>query len=258
MSISWPKAQNIIRGFSGTVDASTYGRSGFKIGKKFLCAFNQEENAIAIRISFDERELLMSTAPKIYYVTDHYRPHPAMLVSLKHVSEQELRKLIERRWRETAPAKLVKAYDEEQSVPTAKPRAQQSAKKIGTQPRGNTRAGMTPAQFRKLALSLPDATEGAHGGHPDFRVGNKLFASLGYPTREFATIMLTRDEQLLFVETSPDMFEPVKGGWGLKGATTVVLKNAKPALIKSALLAAWRRKAPTRQGAPPARKARRA
>lgn len=40
---------------------------------------------------------------------------------------------------------------------------------------------MTPADFRKLALSLEGAAEGAHGGHADFRAGSKVFASLGYP-----------------------------------------------------------------------------
>ena len=34
-----------------------------------------------------------------------------------------------------------------------------------------------------MALSLPEATQGAHGGHPDFRVGNKVFASLGVPEK---------------------------------------------------------------------------
>ncbi|MFZ1988410.1 MAG: MmcQ/YjbR family DNA-binding protein, partial [Alphaproteobacteria bacterium] len=122
MSVSWAKVQKIAREFPGVVDASAHGRSGFKVGKKFLLAFNEEENAIGIRISFDERELLMSTAPKIYYVTDHYRPYPSVLVSLDHVSEKEIRALIERRWRDLAPAKLAKAYDEQQNIPSAKPR----------------------------------------------------------------------------------------------------------------------------------------
>ena len=34
------------------------------------------------------------------------------------------------------------------------------------------------ADFRRTALRLPEATEGAHMGHPDFRVRNKIFASL--------------------------------------------------------------------------------
>ena len=103
---------------------------------------------------------------------------------------------------------------------------------------------MTPAAFRKLALSFPEASEGAHGGHPDFRVGGKLFASLGYPDKTCATILLSPEEQDAFTQEDPDAFERVGGYWGSKGATTVHLKAAKTAPVKSALHAAWRRKAP--------------
>ena len=40
---------------------------------------------------------------------------------------------------------------------------------------------MTAREFRRIALSLPQASEAAHMGHPDFRVGGRIFATLGYP-----------------------------------------------------------------------------
>ncbi len=40
---------------------------------------------------------------------------------------------------------------------------------------------MTPNEFRELALSFPEAIESAHMHHPDFRVGGRIFATLGYP-----------------------------------------------------------------------------
>lgn len=40
---------------------------------------------------------------------------------------------------------------------------------------------MTAEEFRQLALSLPEATEQSHMGHPDFRVRGRIFATLGYP-----------------------------------------------------------------------------
>jgi len=233
MSISWSKVCEIVAALPGTLRTPAHGRDGFKAGKKFLCAYNQEENAVGIRIPIDEREMLMQAAPKIYYVTDHYRPYPAVLVSLKHVTERELRQLIERRWRALAPAKIVKSYDEA------------SASKLPRNARKASKGkGITAAQFRKLALSLPESTEGAHMGHADFRVGGKIFATLGYPDKSVGVILLTREEQQLYVAQAPTAFAPVKGGWGLKGSTTVTLKLAKVDLVKSALAAAWRRKAP--------------
>ena len=45
---------------------------------------------------------------------------------------------------------------------------------------------MTAAEFRRLALSLPEAEEREHMHHPDFRVGGKIFATLGYPDKSWA------------------------------------------------------------------------
>jgi hypothetical protein len=39
---------------------------------------------------------------------------------------------------------------------------------------------MTPAAFARLALALDGATQGTHGGHPDFRAGGRVFASMGF------------------------------------------------------------------------------
>jgi hypothetical protein len=70
---------------------------------------------------------------------------------------------------------------------------------------------MTPDTFRKLALRLPGAIEGEHMGHGDFRVRGRIFATLGYPSVEFATIALTPEEQALFVKAQSSSFVPVKG-----------------------------------------------
>ena len=98
---------------------------------------------------------------------------------------------------------------------------------------------MTANDFRRLALSLPGAEEAAHMGHPDFRVGGKIFATLGYPRAGFAMVSLTPDQQELFVRSEPKTFTPVPGGWGKKGATHVLLRTAKKSAVKEALKVAW-------------------
>lgn len=103
---------------------------------------------------------------------------------------------------------------------------------------------MSPAGFRRLALSFPGAEERAHKGHPDFRVGGRIFATLGWPDEEWGVVNLTPDEQALFIESSPTMFEPVPGAWGRRGSTKVRLKAVDPETLRNALAAAWRNKAP--------------
>jgi hypothetical protein len=97
---------------------------------------------------------------------------------------------------------------------------------------------MTPDDFRALALSLPEAVESAHMNHPDFRVGKKIFATLGYPNKESGCVMLLSADQLFFVKEHPSIFTPSNGAWGRGGATVVNLKKATKPIARKALQAA--------------------
>ena len=103
---------------------------------------------------------------------------------------------------------------------------------------------MTAADFRRMALGFPDATEGAHMNHPDFRVGGTIFATLGYPEMGVGMVKLFPDQQQEFVRAEPKVFAPVNGLWGRRGATYVRLKVAKKGSVQRALAAAWRNTAP--------------
>lgn len=98
---------------------------------------------------------------------------------------------------------------------------------------------MTPSDFRRLALSFPEASENAHMNHPDFRVNNRIFATLGYPDKEWAMVRLTPEQQSEFVHDEPGTFVTVKGAWGKQGATNVRLKAAEKDVTQRALEAAW-------------------
>ena len=82
--------------------------------------------------------------------------------------------------------------------------------------------------------------------HPDFRVGGKVFATLGYPSAGWAMVKLMPDQQQDFVRAEPEVFVAVKGGWGRRGATNVRLKAVEKAALRKALEAAWRNTAPKR------------
>jgi hypothetical protein len=105
---------------------------------------------------------------------------------------------------------------------------------------------MTASEFRRMALSLPEVTEASHMGHPDFRVANKIFATLSYPSDRFGVVMLSPQDQDLIVKDHPKTFAPVTGNWGKSGATTVVLRGANKRAVAIALEAAWRKRATKR------------
>ena len=103
---------------------------------------------------------------------------------------------------------------------------------------------MTLDGFRKLALSMPEASEVGHMGHPDFRVRGKIFATLSYPDESWGMVKLSPEQQEAFVSAEPAVFAPVKGGWGRRGATNVCLRFAKTRSVRVALATAWQNVAP--------------
>lgn len=102
---------------------------------------------------------------------------------------------------------------------------------------------MLPDDFRRLALALPETEEREHHDHPDFRVGGKVFATLG-PDRSWAMLKLPPEEQRRRVAEAPECWEAFPGAWGKQGCTRLVLADASDAQARDALALAWRRVAP--------------
>ncbi len=105
---------------------------------------------------------------------------------------------------------------------------------------------MTPAAFLKLALSMPDAVQSAHHGSADIRVAGKIFASPADRKDGEAILKFTPEQQDIFCSAEPNVFKPVAGGWGAKGWTRLVVKNADAVTASSALRTAWRNVAPAK------------
>jgi len=97
---------------------------------------------------------------------------------------------------------------------------------------------------REVPRRLPEVTEEAHMGHPDFRVCGKIFATLCAPDEQWGMVKLTPEQQDAFVESAPRVFTPVKEGWGFRGATNVRLSAATPRTLRPALMTAWSNAAP--------------
>ena len=99
---------------------------------------------------------------------------------------------------------------------------------------------MNAAGFRRIALSLEGAEEGSHMGAADFRVGGRIFATLAAIAKGYGNLMLTPDQQAMFVAEEPEVFLPIPGGWGRNGATHVVLAKTNAQQLAGALRTAWK------------------
>lgn len=101
---------------------------------------------------------------------------------------------------------------------------------------------MTARDFRRLALGFEGAEAGSHMGAVDFRVGGRIFATLASVKQGYGNLMLSPEQQALFVGERPDLFLPIAGGWGRMGATHIRLAPATEDELRGALHAAWQRR----------------
>jgi hypothetical protein len=110
---------------------------------------------------------------------------------------------------------------------------------------------VTAKGFRRIALGMNGASEGAHMGHPDFRVGGRIFATLGYPDGKWGMVALTPEQQETALRECEAM-SPAKGAWGANGATMVRLAEIDEEMLGAALTMAFQnavQKGPTRSAA---------
>lgn len=105
---------------------------------------------------------------------------------------------------------------------------------------------MTEDDFRRLALALPETEERSHQGHPDFRVGGKVFASLSAGR---AMVRISAAEQAALVADAPTVWEPAAGAWGRAGCTMIRLAAVRVPAVRRALALAWRLRAPAKLAA---------
>ena len=98
---------------------------------------------------------------------------------------------------------------------------------------------MTPADFRRIALSFEGAEERSHMDSPDFRVGGHIFATLASQKQDYGNLMLTPELQRAFITDQPGIFLPIAGGWGRMGMTHIRLTSATEDILTGALLAAY-------------------
>jgi hypothetical protein len=97
---------------------------------------------------------------------------------------------------------------------------------------------MRATDFRRVALGMKDADEGAHMGHPDFRVNGRIFATL-HADNEWGMVKLTPEQQQRFVGDAPDAFKPEAGAWGRQGCTAVRLSLVDAETLGEAMTLAW-------------------
>ena len=124
MPVSKAQAKKIALSFPGAHEKPSYGKPSFFIEKKFFTRIREREGAIVMRVGgMEQRDMMLELDPETYFITPHYKDWPAILVRLSAIAPGELKIMLERRWREIAPKKLVREADGEPPVKKTKKKA---------------------------------------------------------------------------------------------------------------------------------------
>jgi hypothetical protein len=100
----------------GVKEGTSYGTPALKVGGKLIARVHQNMDCLVLRTDFMGREILMQSAPEAFFITDHYRDYPWILVRFAVVEKRALPDLIERAWRLVASKTLTKKYDIERGA----------------------------------------------------------------------------------------------------------------------------------------------
>jgi len=211
-ALEWLRRQ-IKAAAPGAEECISYGVPAFRLDGRMIVSFGAAAKHCAFYpgavVEQYKRELSGYSTSKgtVRFQPDH--PLPAALV----------RKLVK--------VQIARRIGEKQRAPAPAPR----------RVRGGTT--LTAADFRRMALGLRGAVEGAHMGHPDFRASGRIFATLHGDGRR-GMVKLTPEQQEEFVREHPAAFEPESGAWGREGCTAVQLDAVDADTLGAALTLARR------------------
>ena len=91
---------------TGVEEGTSYGTAALKVRGKLFVRLKEDGETIVLRTDEFERSHLMQSHPKMFYITDHYRDYPWVLVRLRAVRRPMIKALIEGAWTRVAPRAL--------------------------------------------------------------------------------------------------------------------------------------------------------
>src|SRR5258705_9175398 len=100
----YSKVSSIALGFPGVLASTSYRTPAFKVNKKMFARFKEDGKTLVVYTV--ERDKWMKEDPATFFITDHYKNYPAMLINLATVKKKDLKQLLFASWQIRAPKRL--------------------------------------------------------------------------------------------------------------------------------------------------------
>ena len=122
MSLTFDTVRELARALPNVEEGGAAGAPALKVKGKLLAWLRDDPAFLAVKVSPVNREYLLQVEPAIFFVTNHYRDYPIVLIRLSRIGRRQLAEVLEEAWRQVAPKRMRAAYDA-QHVSRAKQRA---------------------------------------------------------------------------------------------------------------------------------------
>lgn len=109
--VTFEQVRTVALDFPGVEDSTSYGTPALKVRGKLLARLHQDGECLVLRVDIIDRQIMIQSAPGTFFITDHYRDYPWILVRFSAAQARELPALIERAWRLVAPKRLIEQYE---------------------------------------------------------------------------------------------------------------------------------------------------
>jgi hypothetical protein len=98
-------------GLPAVEEGTCYGTPALRAARKLIARLKEDGETLVLRVDPYERDHLLAADPDTFFLTDHYRAYPYVLVRLATVDPEELRALLEAAWKQVTPARKVAAWE---------------------------------------------------------------------------------------------------------------------------------------------------
>jgi hypothetical protein len=110
--MTFDDVRQIALAWSEVEDGTSYGTPALKVRKKLLVRLREDGDSLVMPgVPLDERDMLVESAPKVFYFTDHYRDYPMVLIRLSKATRAMVEPLLRRQWRTLASKAALRAFD---------------------------------------------------------------------------------------------------------------------------------------------------
>ena len=108
--VSYATVRKLALALPGVEEGTSYGTQALRVAGKFFVRLREDGETLVVKVGDDERDLLTAADPATFFITDHYRGYPTVLVRLSNVGPDVLDAVLKDAWRRIAPKKLVAGY----------------------------------------------------------------------------------------------------------------------------------------------------